>query len=84
MKTILDYLKANGEKLDTEIAEATGISLAKTREYLSELSAKGEVMFCRSIRLVDGEKIEGMIYRISGYIVKNKPGAKSKAQLKLN
>ena len=41
-------------------------------------------MFCRSIRFESEKKIEGMVYRIAGYIVKNKPGAKSKAQLKLN
>ena len=84
MLEILQYLKTTGEKVDTEIAEAVGMSLEKTRLYLSELSAKGEVMFCRSIRFVDGEKIEGMSYRLAGFIPKAKPGAKSKVQLKLS
>ena len=41
-------------------------------------------MFCRSIRFVGENKTEYMSYRIAGYIVKNKPGAKSKVQLKLS
>jgi transcription initiation factor IIE alpha subunit len=50
MKEILQYLKTHGERLDTEIAEATGISLTKVRLLLSELAAKGEIMSCHSIR----------------------------------
>ena len=41
MQAILHYLKLNGEQLDSEIAAATGISLAKVRVSVSELSAKG-------------------------------------------
>ncbi|TDI81362.1 MAG: ArsR family transcriptional regulator, partial [Betaproteobacteria bacterium] len=37
MKEILQYLKKHGEKLDLEIAVATGISLTKVRLHLSEL-----------------------------------------------
>ena len=32
MQEILEYLKNNGERLDSEIAAATGISLAKVRQ----------------------------------------------------
>ncbi|MFA6013962.1 MAG: ArsR family transcriptional regulator [Gallionellaceae bacterium] len=84
MHEILQYLKTSGEKLDTEIAEAMGIPLAKTRLYLAELTAKREVMFCHAIRFVDGKKIEGESYRLAGFIPKAKPGAKSKVQLKLS
>jgi predicted ArsR family transcriptional regulator len=44
MKEILEYLKTHGERLDAEIAQAVGISLAKVRIQLLELAAKGEVM----------------------------------------
>ena len=37
MNEILQYLKANGEKLDAEIAAAVGLSLAKVHAYLAEL-----------------------------------------------
>ena len=81
MNEILLYLKTRGEHLDSEIAKATGIPLAKTRKYLSELTAKGEVMSCHSIRYENGKKIEGIKCRISGYIPPATPGRKSKAQL---
>jgi hypothetical protein len=80
MQEILQYLKLNGERLDSEIATATGISLAKVRLSVSELSARGDVMMCRSIRFQDGKEIEGILCRISGYIPPAAPGRKSKAQ----
>lgn len=81
---ILQYLKTYGEKLDTEIADAVGISVLKTRGYLSELTEKGEVMTCHTIRFVKGKKIEGVSCRLSGFIPKAAPGRKSKVQLKLS
>jgi len=84
MKEILQYLKKHGERLDTDIAEATGISLATVRLQLAELAAKCEVVACHSIRFVKGKKIEGTIYRIAGYTPPASPGRKSKAQLKLS
>ena len=84
MKEILQYLKKHGERLDTEIAEATGISLANVHLQLSELAAKGEIMACHSIRFENGKKIEGVSCRLAGYIPPAAPGRKSKAQLKLS
>ncbi len=84
MKEILQYLKKNGERLDTEIAEATGLSLAKVRQHLAELAAQGEIMVCHSIKYEKGKKIEGISCRLSGYIPPAAPGRKSKAQLKLS
>jgi len=83
MNEILQYLKTNGETVDLDIAAALGMSLVKARNHLLELSAKGDVMSCHSIKFVDGKKVEGMSYRLAGFILKAKPGAKSKAQLKL-
>jgi len=84
MKEILQYLKKHGEQLDTEIAVATGISLANVRLHLSELAATGEVMTCHSIRFEKGKKIEGVSCRLAGYIPPASPGRKSKAQLKIS
>jgi len=81
MQEILQYLKHNGERLDWEIAAATGISLANVRLSVSELSARGDVMVCRSIRFKDGKQIDAMLCRVSGYIPPAAPGRKSKAQL---
>ena len=79
MQDILQYLKLNGERLDSEIATATGISLAKVRLGVSELSAKGDVIVCRSIRFKEGKPIEAILCRVSGYIPPAAPGRKSKA-----
>ena len=84
MKEILLYLKKHGERLDSEIAEATCISLANVRLHLSELAAKGEIMACHSIKFEKGKKIEGISCRLAGYIPPAAPGRKSKAQLKLS
>jgi len=84
MKEILVYLKTNGERLDTEIAEATGLSLAKVRVQLAELAAKGEIMACHSIKFEKGKKIEGISCRLAGFIPPAAPGRKSKSQLKLS
>lgn len=84
MLEILQYLKTHGEKLDTEIAKATGIPLAKLHLYLSECAAKGEIMACHVTRFDKGKKIEGISCRLSGYIPPASPGRKSKVQLKLS
>ena len=82
-KEILKYLNTQGERLDSEIAEAMGISLAKVHVLLTELSAAGEIMTCHIIRINKGKQIEGISCRISGHIPKAAPGRKSKVQLKL-
>jgi len=84
MKEILQYLNKHGERFDKEIADAIGLTLAKTRVHITELAAKGEVMTCRSIRFEKGKKVEGICCRVSGYIPPATPGRKSKAQIKLS
>lgn len=84
MKEILQYLKKRGERLDTEVAVATGISLANVRIHLSELAAKREVMVCHSIRFENGKKVEGISCRLVGFIPPAAPGRKSKAQLSIS
>ncbi len=80
MQEILKYLKDRGEKLDSEIALATGLSVDAVRRHVSALSARGEVMTCQATRFVEGRKIEGLLCRIAGYIPPAAPGRKPKAQ----
>jgi hypothetical protein len=84
MNEILQYLKKHGERLDSEIALATGTSLAKVRIHLAELSDKREIMTCYSIRFEEGKKIEGIRCRLTGYIPPAAPGRKSKSQLQIS
>ncbi len=84
MNEILQYLKTHGERLDAEIAEAVGMSLAKVRIQLSELAARGEVMSYQSTKFENGKKIEGIRCRVAGLIPPAAPGRKSKVQLKLS
>jgi DNA-binding IclR family transcriptional regulator len=81
---ILQYLKLHGERLDIEIAAALNMSLPKTRSLLAELTAKGDVITCDTIKYEKGKKIEGMSCRLAGFTPKAKPGAKSKVQLRLS
>ena len=55
MQAILDYLKKTGEQLDSEIATATGLSLASVRQHVTVLQSRGDIMICRSIRFKDGK-----------------------------
>lgn len=78
MQKIVDYLKKNGEKLDSEIAAGMGMTLEKTLLQLTELAAKGEVIMCRTTRYQDDKKVEGMLCRVAGYIPPASPGRKPK------
>ena len=84
MKEILQYLQKHGERLDKEIADAVGISLAQVRAHLAEMTAKGEVMAYHSIKFENGKKIEGIRCRLAGFIPPAAPGRKPKSQLKLS
>ena len=81
MEAILEYLKkgGGGERLDSEIAAATGISLTAVRDYVTKLQARGAVMVCRSIRYKDGKEINGLLCRVSGYVPPKAPGRKPKS-----
>ena len=82
MQAIMQYLKDNGESLDCEIAEEMGVSLEDVCLYLSELASKGDVIMCRTTRYVDDAPVEGMLYRVSGYVPVVSPGRKPKAPSK--
>ena len=74
---ILQYLKKHGQKLDLEIAAATGISLPNVRNSLSDLSARGEISKCSVTRFTNGKPVQAMQCRISGYVPPPAPGRKA-------
>jgi DNA-binding IclR family transcriptional regulator len=76
---ILDCLKKHGEKLDSEIARETGLPLASVRQKIAGLAATGMVVTCNLTRFENGERIEGWLCRVSGYIPPAAPGRKPKA-----
>lgn len=78
MDGILQYLQHHGQRLDSEIAAATGITLEKVRVAISDLSAHGDVMVCRSIQFKEGKPTEAILCRISGYVPPVAPGRKPK------
>src|SRR5437879_10076174 len=84
LQEILKYLKDRGERLDSEIATDTGISLENVRLHVSALSARGEVMLCQSIRFNNGKRSEGLLCRIAGYIPPAAPGRKDRKSTRLN
>ncbi len=63
--SILKFLRANGEQLDSEISQALHIPLAKLRDQVAELAASGEVICCQVTRFIEGKKIEGTSCRLS-------------------
>ena len=77
---ILNYLKQHGEKLDSEIAKATGISLVDVRRSLTGLTAAGKIITCKLTRFEEGKANEGWLCRMSGYIPPAAPGRKTKPQ----
>ncbi|OFZ90643.1 MAG: transcriptional regulator [Betaproteobacteria bacterium RBG_16_64_18] len=76
---ILQYLKTHGQRLDLEIAAATGIPLPTVRASLSDLSARGEISRCSVTRFDDGKATKSMLCRIAGTIPPKTPGRKPAA-----
>ena len=73
---ILQYLREHGQRLDSEIAAATGIPLRSVRISISDLSARGEISRCNVTRFSDGKPVEGVLCRIAGFIPPKAPGRK--------
>ncbi len=76
MNEIMQYLRKNGQRADSEIAAATGIPLSKVRFMITDLSAQGEISKCSFVRFDQGKKVEGMLCRVAGYIPPKSPGRK--------
>lgn len=73
---ILDYLKRQGEQLETDIAHAVSLPLPEVQMTLAKLSIQGEVSRCSVTRYIEGNRIDGVLYRPLGYIPPRAPGRK--------
>ncbi|RPI44373.1 MAG: winged helix-turn-helix transcriptional regulator [Betaproteobacteria bacterium] len=74
----LECVKRQGQCLDSEISEETGLSLTAVRERLAALTGSGVVIACKLTRFEDGKPVEAYLYRASGYIPPPAPGRKPK------
>ena len=63
--SILKFLRANGEQLDSEISQALNIPMTQLKNQVAQLSASGDVICCKVTRFIDGKKIEGTSCRLS-------------------
>ena len=79
MTEVLDCLKKYGQRLDSELAKETGVPLAKVRLRLGELAATGAIITCSLTRFDQGKQIDGLLYRMSGWVPPPAPGRKTKA-----
>ena len=79
MIQILQCLKKHGQRLDSEIAEQTGLPLAAVRKHVAGLAATGAVVTCSLTRFENGKRIEAQVYRMSGYAPPPAPGRKAKS-----
>lgn len=73
---ILEYLKKHGQRLDSEIAAATRISLADVRLSLRDLSVRGDISQCSVTHFNKGKPVQQMLCRIMGTIPPKAPGRK--------
>jgi DNA-binding IclR family transcriptional regulator len=74
----LQCLSKYGQRLDSEIAQETGVPLATVRKRLTALVATGAVIMCHLTRFEKGERIEAWLCRVSGYVPPAAPGRKGK------
>jgi hypothetical protein len=82
MQEVLQYLKKHGQRLDSEIAAATGISLEQVRRDIAVLSAIGEITTCSVTRFNGDERFEGTQCRPSAFRLPSSPGKKPGTQVK--
>ena len=73
---ILESLKKHGQKLDRELVKETGIGSEQLRNAISELLATNTISVCSVISYENGQPIEGLLCRYSGYIPLAGPGRK--------
>ena len=78
MTDILQCLKKHGERLDSQIAEETGIPIGVVRERAADLAAAGALITCAVARFEQGTRLDTWMYRVSGYIPPAAPGRRAK------
>lgn len=78
--TILDFLKTNGPRLDSEIAAALKMPLTRVRNHVADLSSSGDLICCDTVQFKDGARIEGLSCRLSCYTPPAARGRKPSAK----
>jgi hypothetical protein len=63
--SVIEFLQANGEKMEAEIAKALHVPILVLQEQLAQLKSAGEVICCKVTRFAGGKTIEGISYRLS-------------------
>ena len=76
---VLECLKKHGQRLDSEIAEETGVALATVHERLDVLARSGAVIACKLTRFENGIAVDALLYRASGYFPPLAPGRRPKS-----
>jgi len=76
MQEVLQYLKKNGQRLDSEIAAGMGIPLKQVRRHISALAALGEITTYSVTRFNGDERFEGTQCRPATFIPPKAPGRK--------
>ena len=78
MTEVLKCLQKYGQRLDLEIAQEMGMPVAKVRQQLTDLAAKGAVIMCSLTRFDKGERLDAWQCRVSGYVPPLAPGRRAK------
>jgi hypothetical protein len=73
---VLTHLKKHGQLLDSEISLATGISVPDVRAAVAALSVRGSVSLCDVTKFEDGQPVERILCRVSGFYPPAAPGRK--------
>ena len=76
---IIDCLRRHGQRLDSEIAEETGLAITNVRERLAVMASAGTVIACKVTRFEQGKVIDACLYRLSGYTPPRSAGRKPDA-----
>ena len=73
---IIECLKKHGQRLDSEIAEETGIAIASVRERRAVMASTGAVIACKVTRFDRGTASDACLYRMAGYSPPRSAGRK--------
>lgn len=79
--SILEFLKANGQRMDSEIADALKLPVSKIKNHMADLKSTGDIICCHVTRFDSGKPVEGISCRLSCYTPPpargRKPGVKT-------
>jgi len=78
--SILEFLKANGQRMESEIADALKMPVTRVKTHVASLTSSGDIICCNVTKFDAGKKIEGISCRLSCYMPPpargRKPGVK--------